>query len=107
MKFSYQSSIGFNPPSRPGALSGLIKPTSSAQADVMRSLNSVNAANSAVAADKADSDYAVANQRAQQAAVLSGLESLVQDRDRANAYQNAALRGYLSAASPVFSSMMR
>lgn len=73
----------------------------------MRSLGSINAANQAAAADRAESDYALANQRAQQAAALSGIESLVQDRSRANAYQNAALRGYLGAVSPIFSSMMQ
>jgi len=107
MNFSYKGSIRNSPPQRPMALTGLIQPTSSAQEDAMRSINSINDANNSVAADKAESDYALANQRAQQAAALSGLESLVQDRGRANAYQNSALRGYLSSASPIFSSMMR
>lgn len=73
----------------------------------MRSINSMNAANQAAEADKAQSDYALANQKAQQAAALSGLESLSQDRGRENAYQNSVLRGYLSAVSPIFSSMMQ
>lgn len=107
MNYSYESSIRSAPPGRPSVLTGLMKPTSASQEDVMRSLNSMNAANYAAAADKAQSDYALAQQKAQQASALSGLESLVQDRDRANAYQNSALRGYLSAVSPVFSAMMR
>lgn len=73
----------------------------------MRSMESTNMAAYNAAADRADSDYALANQRAQQTAALAGLDSLVQDRDRAQAYDNSALRGYLGAVSPIFSAMMR
>lgn len=105
--FNYTGSIRTQPPQRTGVLTGLFSPTSSNQEDVMRSMESTNMAAYNAAADRADSDYALANQRAQQTAALAGLDSLVQDRDRAQAYDNSALRGYLGAVSPIFSAMMR
>lgn len=73
----------------------------------MRALDSVNAANYAVAADRAKSDYALTQRETQDQAALRGMETMLADKQAQQGLQNQMLQGYFGAVSPIFSAMMK
>lgn len=83
--FQYNTSLQNKPPVTPQmrALDGLASPYQypGAHGDVMASRAAQVAADYNVAGDKANTDYALAKQQAENALVLRGLNNLAQDQD--------------------------
>ena len=109
---NYQSGIQNTPPQAPqwrpaAALSGLLQPGGANQQEVIGALDSVNAANYAVAADRAKSDYALAQREAQDQTALRGMETMLNDRKAKQSLENQMLQGYFGAVSPIFSALMK
>lgn len=84
-QFQYNTSLQNKPPVTPQmrALEGLVSPYGyeGAHGDVMRSRAGQVAADYNVNADRANTDYALAKQQAENALVLQGLSSLSQDQE--------------------------
>lgn len=90
--FQYQTSLKNQPPvtQQMRALDGLVSPYdyAGAHGDVMKARAGQVAADYNVAADKANTDYGLAQQQAENAMVLQGLGNLAQDQDnQRNVYQ--------------------
>lgn len=92
MNFQYQTSLKNQPPVTPQmrALDGLVSPYQypGAHSDVMKSRAGQIAADYNVASDRANTDYSLAQQQAENQLALQGLSNLAQDQEnQRNAYQ--------------------
>lgn len=92
MKYQYQTSLKNQPPVTPQmrALDGLVSPYQypGTHDDVMKSRAGQIAADYNVAADRANTDYSLAQQQAENQLVLQGLGNLGQDQqNRQNVQQ--------------------
>lgn len=96
--FQYQTSIQNRPPLDFGqrALDGLRDSPYEAQygsqhSDILRSRGAANAADYQVNADKINSQYDLAQQRAEQAAIAQGLQMMADDKKRQQDLENNRL----------------
>lgn len=92
MNYQYQTSLKNQPPVTPQmrALDGLASPYQypGAHNDVMKSRAGQIAADYNVSSDRANTDYSLAQQQAENQLALQGLNNLAQDQEnQRNAYQ--------------------